>query len=106
MKIETTRPKRHKNYFMVGVAIEAPRLKAWKFKAMIYTNLGKELKQLESRQATCWDKKSAQYYGLQMCRYWIDNYPAKLERLLKAPPNTIANRKKVKASRSNRTGGR
>ena len=42
MKIETTRPKAYKSYIIVGVAIEAPRLKAWRSRGIIYSgNSGK-----------------------------------------------------------------
>ena len=32
MKIEITMPQLHKNYIIVAMAIEAPRLKGWKLK--------------------------------------------------------------------------
>lgn len=80
MKIETTRPKRYKNYIIVGVVIEAPRLKVWKLRGIIYSKSRKKLKQLQLKQAACWYKRSVQYYALKMCRYWVDSHPSELDR--------------------------
>ena len=82
MKIEITMPKLYKNYMIVGVAIEAPRLKGWRLKGIIYTKTGKELKQLELKQATFPDKTTAQLDALQMCRYWLDTDGSELAPLL------------------------
>jgi hypothetical protein len=98
MNIKRTKPRFYKNYFIVGEAIEAPILKGWRLRGIIYTKSRKELKQLELKQATFWHKRIAQYYAVRMCRYWIDNYRSELERLLKAPRKAIANGKKVKLS--------
>jgi hypothetical protein len=76
MKIEITMPKLYKNYIIVGVAIEAPRLKGWRLKGIIYSKSGKELKQLELNQATFSDKITAQSCASRMCRYWLDTYGA------------------------------
>lgn len=51
-------------------------------RGIIYTTSRKELKKLNLRQATVRDKKTAYYYALRMCRYWIDNRQTELERLL------------------------
>jgi hypothetical protein len=83
MKIEITMPKLYRNYMIVGEAIEAPRLRGWKLKGIIYSKSGKELKQMELKQSTFQDKKSAHYYALKGCRYWVDHYGVELERLLK-----------------------
>ena len=83
MKIEITMPELYKNYMIVGVAIEAPRLKGWRLKGIIYSKSGKELKQLEPKQSTVPDKETAQYYALKGCRYWIDIYGSELLPLLK-----------------------
>ena len=88
MKIEITMPQLYKNYMIVGVAIEAPRLKGWRLKGIIYSKSGKELKQLELKQATFRDKRMTQSDALRMCRYWTDNYRSELERLLKVPSST------------------
>ena len=88
MKIEITTPQLYKNYMIVGVAIEAPRLKGWRLKGIIYSKSGKELKQLELNQATFSDKITAQSGALRMCRYWLDTYGAELERLLKMASST------------------
>ena len=82
MKIEITMPKLYKNCMIVGVAIEAPRLKGWKLKGIIYSKSGKELKQLEQKQSTFPNKKSA-HYALRGCRYWIDIYGSEFDQLLK-----------------------
>ena len=65
MKIEITMPEVYKNYMIVGVAIEVPRLKGWRLKGIIYRKSGKELKQLEQKQSTFPNKESAQYYALK-----------------------------------------
>src|SRR5215204_3421077 len=83
MKIERTKPKLYKNYFIVGEAIEAPILKGWRFRGIIYSKSRKELKKLESKHAMVSDKRSAYYYALRRCRYWIDNRQTELERLRK-----------------------
>jgi len=85
MKIETTKPKRYEDYMIVGLAIEAPILKAWKSNGIIYNrNSRKELKRLDTlKQAVFWNNRGAQDAGLKMCRYWIDNYRSELDRLLK-----------------------
>lgn len=88
MKIEITMPRLFQNYMIVGVAIEAPRLKGWRLKGIIYSKSGKELKQLELNQATFSDKITAQSGALRMCRYWLDTYGAELERLLKMASST------------------
>jgi len=88
IKIEITMPQLYKNYMIVGVAIEAPRLKGWRLKGIIYSKSGKELKQLELNQATFSDKITAQSGALRMCRYWLDTYEAELERLLKMASST------------------
>jgi hypothetical protein len=106
MKIATTRPKPYKGYMIVGVAIEAPALKAWKFRGIVYArNSRKELKRLNYlKQSACVDKRRAQYYGLEMCRYWIDRLRAKVDRrLVTGTPRVITSGKSVKVSRSNRT---
>jgi hypothetical protein len=41
MKIEITMPELYKNYMIVGVAIEAPRLKGWKLKGIFTVNQAK-----------------------------------------------------------------
>ena len=87
MKIEITMPEIYKNYMIVGVATEAPRLKGWKWKGIIYSKSGKVLKQLEPKQSTVPDKESAHYYSLQGCRYWIDIYGSEFEQLLKQLSN-------------------
>jgi len=51
MKIEITMPELYKNYMIVGVAIETPKLKGWRLRGIIYSKSGKELKQLELKQA-------------------------------------------------------
>lgn len=86
MLIETTRPKRYKDFIIIGLAIEAPRLELWKCKGIIYSRESRnELKRLDKlRQAAFRNKGGAQDAGLRMCRYWIDNYRSELERLLKA----------------------
>ena len=83
MKIEITMPKLYRNYMIVGVAIEAPRLKGWRLKGIIYSKSGKELKQLELKHSTFSDKITAQYDALRMCRYWIDIYGSEFGPLLK-----------------------
>lgn len=83
MKIEATKPKLYKNYLIVAEAIETPRLKGWRFRGIIYTKSRNKLKKLELRQATVWHKRSAYYYALRMCRYWIDNCQTELDRLAK-----------------------
>ena len=87
MKIEITMPRLYNNYMIVGVAIEAPRLKGWRLKGIIYSKSGKELKQLELKQATFPDKMTAQLDALKMCRYWIDIYGSELEPFLKMAAN-------------------
>ena len=82
MKIEITMPELYKNYMIVGVAIEAPRLKGWRLKGIVYNKSGKELKQLEQKQSTFPDKESA-HYALRGCRYWIDIYGSEFDQLLK-----------------------
>ena len=44
---------------IVGVAIETPKLKGWRLKGIIYSKSGKELKQLELKQATFSDKNTS-----------------------------------------------
>jgi len=83
MKVEITMPQLYENYMIVGVAIEAPRLKGWKLKGIIYSKSGKELKQMELKQATFSDKVTAQSDALKMCRYWIDIYGSEFDQLLK-----------------------
>jgi hypothetical protein len=83
MKIEITMPELYKNYMIVGVAIETPKLKGWRLRGIIYSKSGKELKQLELKQATFSDKITAQSDALRMCRYWIDIYGSELGQLLK-----------------------
>ena len=83
MKIEITMPELYKNYMIVGVAIEAPRLRGWKLKGIIYSRSGKELKQMELKHSTFRDKITAQSDALIMCRYWIDIYGSELGQLLK-----------------------
>ena len=83
MKVEITMPEPYKNYMIVGVAIEAPRLKGWKLKGIIYSKSGKVLKQLELKQATFSDSITAQSDALKGCRYWIDIYGSELLPLLK-----------------------
>ena len=83
MKVEITMPEPYKHFMIVGVAIEAPRLKRWKLKGIIYSKSGKELKQLEPKQATVPYKETAHYYALNGCRYWIDIYGSEFEQLLK-----------------------
>ena len=56
MKIEITMPEVYKNHLIVRVAIEAPRLKGWKLKGVIYSKSGKEVKQLEAKQSTVSNK--------------------------------------------------
>jgi hypothetical protein len=87
MNIKRTKPRLYKNYFIVGEAIEAPILKGWKYRGIIYTKSRKELKKLHLRKATVWDKRSAYYYALTMCRYWIDNRQTELEGLRKRQRN-------------------
>ena len=41
MKIEITMPELYKNYMIVGVAIETPKLKGWRLRGIIYTNQAK-----------------------------------------------------------------
>src|SRR5262245_13545251 len=101
MKIERTNPKLYKNYFIVGEAIEAPILKGWRFRGIIYSKSRKKLKKLELKQSTVWHKKSAYYYALRMCRYWIDNRQTELEKLRKRQ-RKAAMAKLKSASRSNR----
>jgi len=48
----------------------------------IYSKSGKELKQLEQKQSTFPNKKSA-HYALKGCRYWIDIYGSEFDQLLK-----------------------
>jgi hypothetical protein len=105
MNIKRTKPKLYKNYFIVGEAIAAPILKGWRFRGIIYTKSRKKLKRLELKQATVWQKRSAYYYALRMCRYWIDNRQTDLERLRKRQRNTAMVKPK-RASRSNRRRGR
>jgi hypothetical protein len=76
-------PELYENYMIVGVAIETPKLKGWRLKGIIYSKSGKELKQLELKQATFSDKITAQSDALRMCRYWIDIYGSELGQLLK-----------------------
>ena len=76
-------PELYKNYMIVGVAIETPKLKGWRLKGIIYSKSGKELKQLELKQATFSDKITAQSDALRMCRYWVDTYGSEFYRLLK-----------------------
>ena len=83
MKVEITMPEPYKHFMIVGVAIEAPRLNRWKWKGIIYSKSGKELKQLEPKQSTVPDKQTAHYYALTGCRYWIDIYGSEFEQLLK-----------------------
>ena len=83
MKIEITMPKLYKNCMIVGVAIEAPRLRGWKLKGLIYSKSGKLVKQMELKQSTFSDKITAQSDALRMCRYWIDIYGSELGPLLK-----------------------
>ena len=52
MNIKRTKPRFYKNYFIVGEAIEAPILKGWRLRGIIYTKSRKELKKLNLRQAT------------------------------------------------------
>jgi hypothetical protein len=59
MKIEITMPKLYRNYMIVGVAIEAPRLRGWKLKGLIYSKSGKLVKQMELKQSTFSDKITA-----------------------------------------------
>ena len=65
MKIEITMPELYKNYMIVGVAIETPKLKGWRLKGIIYSKSGKELKQLEPKQGTVSDKITAQSDALE-----------------------------------------
>jgi hypothetical protein len=44
MKIEATKPKLDRNCFIVGVAIEAPRLYGWRARGIIYDLAGREPK--------------------------------------------------------------
>ena len=83
MKIEITMPKLYKNCMIVGVAIEAPRLRGWKLKGLIYSKSGKLVKQMELKQSTFSDKIMAQSDALGMCRYWIDIYGSEFDQLLK-----------------------
>ena len=83
MKIEITMPQIYKNYMIVGIAIEAPRLKGWRLRGIVYNKSGKELKQMEQKQSTFPNKESAQYYALKGCRYWIDIYGSEFDQLLK-----------------------
>lgn len=105
MNIKRIKPRLYKNYIIVAEAIEAPRLKGWRVRGIIYNKLRKELKKCELKQATVWHKRSAFYYGLRMCRYWIDNRPTELERLLKRQRKAVVAQPK-RASRSNRRRGR
>ena len=87
MKIETTRPKAYKIYIIVGVATEAPRLKAWRSKGIIYSrNSGKELKRLDALKKSVFRyERRAKEARLRMCRYWVDNHQSafwQLERSL------------------------
>ena len=41
MKIEITMPELYKNYMIVGVAIETPKLKGWRLKGIITANQAK-----------------------------------------------------------------
>ena len=102
MRIEETKPVRYKNYIIVGVAIERPRLKAWKLRGIVYSESRKELKRLELKRASFWHKRSAHYHALRMFRYWIDNHSSELDRVLEARSKVIT--KKVN-SRFNGTGG-
>jgi hypothetical protein len=61
MNIKRTKPRFYKNYFIVGEAIEAPILKGWSLRGIIYTKSRKELKKLTLRQATVREKKTAHY---------------------------------------------
>ena len=47
MDIKRTKPKRYKNYFIVGEAIAAPILKGWRYRGIIYSKSRKELKKCE-----------------------------------------------------------
>lgn len=85
MQIEITMPKLYKGYLIVGVAVEAPRLKAWKLRAIILSISGRQLIQLEQKQLSFWDKRTAQYYALRICHYYIDKYGSELDRSLKTP---------------------
>ena len=105
MNIKRTKPRFYKNYFIVGEAIEAPILKGWRLRGIIYTKSRKELKKLNLRQAKVGDKRSAYYYALRMCRYWIDNRQTELERLLKRQ-RSAARATLKRASQSNRRVGR
>ena len=83
---------------IVGVAIEAPRLKGWRLRGIIYSKSGKVLKQLELKQATFSDNITAQSDALKMCRYWIDVYGSEFEGLLKALSNATKGGLKKMAS--------
>ena len=87
MNIKRTKRRLYKNYLIVGEAIEAPILKGWRYRGVIYTKSRKELKKLELTKATIWHKRSAYHYALRMCRYWIDNRQTELERLRKRQRN-------------------
>jgi len=39
MKIEITMPELYKNYMIVGVAIETPKLKGWRLRGIIYPQI-------------------------------------------------------------------
>lgn len=102
MKIETTKPKLYKNCFIVGVAIEAPRLYGWRAGGIIYDLSGRELKRVNSlRHSVLGYKRYAKKAGLGMCRYWIDNHPCKLDQLIKRQ-RKAALAKERRASRSSR----
>ena len=102
MKIETTKPKLYKNCFIVGVAIEAPRLYGWRAGGIIYDLSGRELKRVNSlRHSVFGYKRYAKKAGLGMCRYWIDNHPCKLDQLIKRQ-RKAALAKERRASRSSR----
>jgi len=102
MKIETTKPKLYRNCFIVGVAIEAPRLYGWRARAIVYDLSGRELKRLNRlRHSVFREMRDAQDAGLKMCRYWIDSHPCKLEQLIKRQRKAALDNTK-NASRSNR----
>jgi len=67
MRIEETKPRHYKNYIIVGVAIEAPRLKAWKLRGIVYSKSRKELKRLEVKQASFWHKRESPTITLYEC---------------------------------------
>jgi hypothetical protein len=105
MKIEATKRKLYKNYLIEAEAIEAPRLRGWRFRGIVYSRSRKELKKLEFRQGMVRDKKTGCYYALRMCRYWIDNRQTELERLLKRQ-RSAARATLKSACRFNRRRGR